>query len=138
MNSSVQLIGAKLLQLEARIEILENSYIMSITPPVTTMEENSSSVPPLTGNDWVTFSLPPVLTLSGVSDLKKKLNGYLGRRVRLSGERVERIDSAALQLLLAFINDPNVTIGWINPSLEIYNVARLLGLTTHLNLPSKL
>jgi len=118
--------------------------MMSIKPPTVTAEEQHpfsaahSPIPSLTGNEWATFSLPPIIVLSNINDLQKKLKGYLGRRVRLSGERVERVDSAALQLLLAFINDPNVTIGWINPSLEIYNVARLLGLTTHLNLPIKL
>ena len=117
---------------------MENSFIVGVKPPVVVEETTTYTPLLLTGNEWVTFTLPPVLVLSNINELHRKLKDFLGRRVRLSGEQVERIDSTALQLLVAFINDPNVTIGWVNPSLEIYNVARLLGLTSHLNLPSKL
>ena len=84
--------------------------------------------------EWVKVSLEPVLTISQLNDLKEQLLPYLGRRVQLSGAKVERIDTASLQLLLAFINSPEVTVGWVEPSSELCTAARLLGLSANLSL----
>ncbi|MDM8557592.1 STAS domain-containing protein [Candidatus Parabeggiatoa sp. HSG14] len=84
--------------------------------------------------EWIKISLEPTITLAQLNDLKKQLQECLGHRIQLSGEQVERIDTAALQLLLAFINSPNVTVGWVKPSLELYNTAGLLGLSSSMNL----
>ncbi len=85
--------------------------------------------------EWIKISLEPILTLSQLNDLKAQLLPLLGRRVQLSGARVERIDTASLQLLLTFINSPEVTAGWVEPSPELCIATRLLGLSSHLSLP---
>ncbi len=87
-------------------------------------------------SEWKKISLEPTLTLPQLMDFKEQLRQYHGSRVQLCGEKVERIDTAALQLLLAFINSPDVTVGWIEPSKELCRAASLLGLTSHLGLSS--
>jgi ABC-type transporter Mla MlaB component len=87
-------------------------------------------------SEWKKISLGSTLTLAHLMDLKEQLNQHHGSRVQLWGGNVERIDTAALQLLLAFINRPDVTVGWIAPSPELCRAAHLLGLTSHLGLPT--
>ncbi len=87
-------------------------------------------------SEWKKVSLGATLTLAHLMDLKQQLSQYHGSRVQLWGGNVERIDTAALQLLLAFINRPDVTVGWIAPSPELCRAAHLLGLTSHLGLPT--
>lgn len=86
--------------------------------------------------EWIKVSLPPITTLSHLADLKTQLLQYVGRRVELSGAKVERIDTATLQLLLAFINSPEITVGWVEPSPELRTTAHLLGLSSQLGLPT--
>ncbi len=85
--------------------------------------------------EWVKISLPAVITLSQLNELKTELQQYLGNRVQLYGDQVKRVDTASLQLLLAFINDPEITVGWMRPSEELCTSARLLGLSNQLGLP---
>jgi ABC-type transporter Mla MlaB component len=87
-------------------------------------------------SEWKKISLGSTLTLAHLMDLKQQFSQYHGSRVQLWGGNVERIDTAALQLLLAFINRPDVTVGWIAPSPELCRAAHLLGLTSHLGLPT--
>jgi ABC-type transporter Mla MlaB component len=85
--------------------------------------------------EWIKISLEPTITLAQLQDLKKQLQECLGHRIQLCGEQVERIDTAALQLLMAFINSPDVTVGWVKPpSSELCSTARLLGLSSFMNL----
>ena len=85
---------------------------------------------------WTPISLPAVLNLAQLAEFKEKLNQYRGQRVQLIGNKINRIDTAALQLLLAFMRDPQVTAGWVEPSVELCSAARLLGLSTALGLPA--
>ena len=86
--------------------------------------------------EWYKIFLPSTLTVSQLTDFKEQLSQHLGHRVQLYGAKVERIDTAALQLLLAFISHQEVTIGWVEPSSELCTAARLLGLSSQLGLPS--
>ncbi|NJO15330.1 MAG: STAS domain-containing protein [Thioploca sp.] len=84
---------------------------------------------------WKTIYLPPIVTLEQLSELHQQLQQYCGSRVQLIGKEVERIDTAALQLLVTFINHPQITVGWIDPSPQLCIAAQLLGLSSHLRLP---
>ncbi len=99
--------------------------------------EDFSSDNPLTSlkSEWIKVSLEPSLTLVQLMDLKDKLLQYQGVRVQLDGIKVERIDTAALQLLFAFVNNPAVTVGWVEASAELLGAARLLGLSSLMGLP---
>jgi len=85
---------------------------------------------------WTPITLPAVLGLSQLTEFKEELNKFRGQRVQLNGHQVKRIDTAALQLLLAFMRSPEVTAGWVEPSIELCSAARLLGLSTALGLPT--
>lgn len=106
------------------------------------MSEKSSQQLPSSGTEsplateWYKVFLPSMLTISQLAEFKEQLNQHLGHRVQLYGAKVERVDTAALQLLLAFINHQEVTIGWVEPSSELCTAARLLGLSSQLGLPS--
>ncbi|ALG68547.1 hypothetical protein [Beggiatoa leptomitoformis] len=95
------------------------------------------TLPSLTDNSrqWVTIPLSQSSTLTNIIDLHKQLQQNVGRRVQLYGAEVERIDTATLQLLLAFISQATVTIGWQSPSSVICEAAMLLDLSAQLNLP---
>lgn len=87
--------------------------------------------------EWITVSLPPLLTLSNLTVLQEQLQAHLGERVQLSGAQVERVDTAAMQLLLAFKNLPNTAVRWVAPSPKLCKAAHLLGLVQELGLPAK-
>jgi phospholipid transport system transporter-binding protein len=99
--------------------------------------EDLSTDNPLTSlkSEWIKVSLEPSLTLVQLIDLKEKLLEYQGARVQLDGIRVERVDTAALQLLFAFVNSPAITVGWVEASTELLTAARLLGLSSLMGLP---
>lgn len=84
---------------------------------------------------WITVELDDTLTLSTLPQLHEKLCEYKGKRIELVGDQVTRIDTAALQLLFAFISSSDITVSWKNqPSDEIINAAHLLGLSQQLSL----
>jgi len=105
--------------------------------------ENPESIVNSTMNDelkslkieWKTVTLPQITTLTQLTELHRQLQQYYGSRVQLCGSKVEQIDTAALQLLLAFINDPDITVGWMDYSPQLCTAAGLLGLSSHLGLP---
>lgn len=86
--------------------------------------------------DWVKITLDPTVTLSQLKELQTKLKDCVGQRIELIGTQVTRIDTAALQLLLAFISNQEITVSWSSPSEEIRKAAQLLGLSTQLSLPN--
>jgi len=119
----------------------ENSQ--SATPPgetapvIDSNEVSKVSHPPtpLVKSEWKKIDLEPTLTLAQLNDLYQQLSQYHDCRVQLCGAKVERIDTAALQLLLAFRNNSDITVGWIEPSAELCYSAELLGLSSDLGLP---
>lgn len=84
---------------------------------------------------WNKVTLPPTLMLGDLHSFYEDLQQYRGKRVQIIGESVQKIDTASLQLLLAFINSPEITVCWHNYSTTLQEAADLLGLTTELSLP---
>lgn len=95
-----------------------------------------------TANDdaTVVVELPPDCRLAAQAVLKAQLQEVLCKReIVLDGERVERVDTAALQLLVLFrreLESQGGKLGWrgVNPALGA--AAGLLGLEQLLNLPA--
>ena len=88
-------------------------------------------------SEWIKLELEPIITIPQLETLKTHLDQYKNCRVQVLGEKVERIDTAAFQLLLAFTNSSDVTVAWAEPSPELCNVAKLLGLSTAIGLPTQ-
>jgi len=113
----------------------------STQPNITLLVNKQDSISPNSfvslKSDWNKVSLEPNLTLAQLKDLKECLEQYHGSRVQLCGAKVERVDTAALQLLMAFINSSDVTVGWVTPSPKLCHAAQLLGLTSYLGLPTE-
>lgn len=86
-------------------------------------------------SDWIKITLDPILTIADVEELHNQLKQYLGKRVQLSGKNVQRVDTASLQLLLAFMLKADVTVCWVDYSTHLCESARLLGISTPLGLP---
>ncbi|MDM8565274.1 STAS domain-containing protein [Candidatus Halobeggiatoa sp. HSG11] len=86
-------------------------------------------------SEWIKLELEPIITIPQLDDLKTQLEQYKNCRVQISGQQVERIDTAAFQLLLAFTNSPDVTVAWVDPSPELCNVSKLLGLSAVVSVP---
>lgn len=84
---------------------------------------------------WVTIQLKQQVTLANLSELHDELQQLLGKRVQLSGSQVQRVDTAALQLLLAFMHCSEVSVCWTDHSPALRQAAQLLGLSTLLSLP---
>ena len=99
-------------------------------------EFEEEPLPSLT-SEWIKVDLAPLLTLAQLNDLYEQLGQYQHCRVQLCGEKVERVDTAALQLLLIFRNNPDITVGWIEPSTELCHAAQIVGLLSQLGLPHK-
>ena len=77
--------------------------------------------------------LEPVLDIMGARDLYGKLNAVLTQRkpVALDASRVERVDTAALQLLTAFCRaarEGGLALSWHGISPALADAAATLGL----------
>jgi ABC-type transporter Mla MlaB component len=73
---------------------------------------------------------------SDVYESLKKLSSS-GDAIEIDASKVEIIDSASLQLLLAFVlslKEKGVSLSWHKPSEGMLNKASILGLTKHLGL----
>ena len=82
----------------------------------------------------------PELDISGAQDLYHTLQDALRARcpVTLDATRVERIDTAVLQLLCAFVRDAQasgIVVQWRQSSPALENAARLLNVRACLALP---
>ena len=87
------------------------------------------------------IALQACLDISGAQEIYQQLRTALAVQqfVVLDATQVERADTAALQLLCAFVQAAQgngVEWRWQQPSLAFRNAARLLGLETHLALPT--
>lgn len=83
-------------------------------------------------NGWLTVTLPSMLTIRHINDLKAELAPCLGQRIYVIGQCVEQVDTAALQLLTALLRHPSVTMGWGELSPTLSEAITLLGLESHL------
>lgn len=83
------------------------------------------------------IELASIINLSTIGALKTQLDDALSKNtdVALLGVNVEKVDTAALQLLAVFsekVRAEGNTLSWIQPSEEVENVAALLGLKSAL------
>lgn len=81
---------------------------------------------------------PAQMDIAGVSPFYEFLRS-LGDEQTLvfKADEVERIDTATLQLLVAFVRDATnrqVSVNWQSPSAVIYEAAALLGVSNELGL----
>ena len=82
----------------------------------------------------------PELDISGVQDLYETLQAALRAQcpVVLDATHVERVDTAVLQMLCAFVRaaqDSGMAVQWRQPSPALENAARLLNIRACLALP---
>ncbi|MCV6639331.1 STAS domain-containing protein [Candidatus Albibeggiatoa sp. nov. NOAA] len=109
----------------------------SVVPEQTSPTQSNTESHDHMSSDWIKISLNPILTIADVEELHNQLKQYLGKRVQLSGKNVQRIDTASLQLLLAFMLKADITVCWVDYSEYLCESARLLGISTPLGLPTE-
>ena len=83
--------------------------------------------------------LDPVITIAEAAALKDRLLHYSNRKgeVRVDGSRVESVDTASLQVLLAFVRTlqgHGANVSWTGVSAALLNTAQLLGVAGQLGL----
>lgn len=86
-----------------------------------------------------TVSCGTDLNIQNAQGLKERLIKALSKAptCTLNGSKVERVDSAGMQLLIAFFKEAeqsNVTIKWQAPSESLIKAGRLLGVIEPLKL----
>ncbi|MGB0496526.1 MAG: STAS domain-containing protein [Kangiellaceae bacterium] len=86
-----------------------------------------------------TVSLGSALDIVHVGSLKPRLLAALEKKphVVLIADKVERSDTAGIQLIYSFINyakDKDVAVSWQKPSVNLLNTIEKLGMTNHLKL----
>jgi anti-anti-sigma regulatory factor len=116
------------------VEVKTATIIAAIDDTAIQPTEMTTNIPQRPAG-WVTVPLKPQVTLANLNELQVELQQLLGKRVQLSGSQVQRIDTAALQLLLAFMHSSDVSVCWIDHSPALRQAAQLLGLSTLLSLP---
>jgi anti-anti-sigma regulatory factor len=91
-------------------------------------------------DDAALVLLPADCRMAAQAALKAELLGALGAgAIVLDGGQVERVDTAALQLLVLFRRELDArggTLGWRGTSDALNEAAGLLGLAQLLNLPA--
>lgn len=100
-------------------------------------EPDIASAQPVQTPTTIVFEGP--LDIAGAGRLREQLMKALSGKqpVILDGANVERVDTAALQVLTAFCHDAgaqNLEIQWKDPAQSLVNAARLLGLQQSLEL----
>lgn len=87
----------------------------------------------------IELTLPAECTISSATALKEQLGGAMGHpQVALDIDSLQRIDTAAMQLLASFVRERaagGLDTGWQGSAPVLGTAARLLGLTTVLKLP---
>ncbi|MDH5433574.1 MAG: STAS domain-containing protein [Gammaproteobacteria bacterium] len=86
-----------------------------------------------------TVSLGNALDIASVSELKKRFENALTKDlpVTLSANKVEKADTAGLQLAYAFVKKVEANghdINWQSPSDVLVQTSEILGMQEHLNL----
>jgi len=90
-------------------------------------------------DDKTRISFGPVLDVAGSGELKKQLEKVFRRKppFELDGSAIERIDTAALQVLVAFSHESRgrkIELTWADVSDSLRNASTLLGLTQELGI----
>jgi ABC-type transporter Mla MlaB component len=90
--------------------------------------------------DARTVALPADFRLAGLDEVKTCLvEAFDAPAVQLDGAAVERVDTAALQLLVAFRREASArgqSPTWLGVSAAIHDAAGVLGLAKALELPA--
>ena len=84
-----------------------------------------------------TMTLNSAVVINDAEPLYVKLGKTSNKDVRIDASAVEKIDTAIMQLLYAFVlkvNSLNHKISWINPSNEFKSSAALLGLSENMKI----
>ena len=85
--------------------------------------------------------MPADCRIADVGELHQQLRGALdASQIVLDGTAVERIDTAALQLLVAFQREAKKherQVNWLGVSAPLHDAASQLGLAEALTLPAK-
>jgi anti-anti-sigma regulatory factor len=100
---------------------------------------NQSLVTAARQEDKTRISLAPVLDVAGSGELKKQLEKIFRRKqpFELDGSAVERIDTAALQVLVAFSRESRnreIDVKWAEVSDSLRAASTLLGLNHELGI----
>ena len=101
----------------------------------TLFSKSTDSLMSTSKTKWSKIHLEANVTLAQLVDLKEQLSQYQGGKVQLYGTKVGWIDTAGLQLLLAFKDSSDTTVEWIEPSTALYSTAKMIGLSSQLGLP---
>ncbi|MFC5436770.1 lipid asymmetry maintenance protein MlaB [Rhodanobacter umsongensis] len=100
----------------------------------------ASAAMPANAGEAAHLLLPADCRMAAQAALKAELLGALGAHaIVLDGGQVERVDTAALQLLVLFRRELDArggTLGWHGTSDALNEAAGLLGLAQLLNLPA--
>jgi len=85
------------------------------------------------------IELAPVLDVAGAGELKKQLEKVFRRKppFELDGSAVERVDTAALQVLIAFARESrnrDIELEWSDVSNSLRSACSLLGLAHELGM----
>jgi len=112
----------------------EDNLSLENTEGTVEIKADTSTKEKSLSGDWVVIQLPENLTLADLDDFKVELQSHLGQRVRLHGQSVQRIDTAAVQLLVSFVNSPKVTVSWEDHCDKLNEVTQLLGLSNSMNI----
>lgn len=88
------------------------------------------------------IELPERLDIAGIAQFREHLATTMAvsREITLDGARLEQVDCAGMQLLVAFVADARAggaALQWNNPSPPLTRAAQLLGLAGLLQLPSQ-
>lgn len=84
-----------------------------------------------------TFALPQSLTIENVRNCKDDLEPLLkSGTTELNASGLERVDTAALQMLAVCLKEADGRVTWREPAPALIEAARLLGLGKFLCLPS--
>lgn len=84
-----------------------------------------------------TVVLDEHLDIAMANALQKRLQPLISSPddIVFDGSRINVIDTAGLQLLVAFVRERGAGVLWENPSYALRRAATLLGLETYLGLP---
>jgi ABC-type transporter Mla MlaB component len=101
----------------------------------------AAAVPPAPEPISTTLALPAECLVSGATSLKESLAALMNepQPVTLDVGSLQRIDTAALQVITAFLRERSASgraVEWNGSAPTLTTAAHLLGLTSLLNLPA--
>ncbi|HAC33808.1 MAG TPA: hypothetical protein DCF45_04740 [Gammaproteobacteria bacterium] len=91
---------------------------------------------PVQSESRVLVKLPEDFTITSVGELYQSLSDLVGinEQVEIDGSAVERVDAAALQIILALQGIPGLDVAWSGISSVLEEAAELTGLSGPLGL----